>query len=1636
MGVFGPGWKAPFDIRLQIRDEGLILNDSGGRSIHFEPLFPGEISYSRSESLWLARGGVAAQHSSQPLSALWQVLPEDVRLSPHVYLATNSLQGPWWILSWPERVPGADEVLPPEPPAYRVLTGVVDGFGRTLAFHRAAEGDVAGAVTGVMDGAGRRFHLVLTTQAQRAEEARKPHTASLSSPDSPCPLSAPSFPDTLPAGTEYGADNGIRLEAVWLTHDPAYPDEQPTAPLARYTYTAGGELRAVYDRSGTQVRGFTYDAEHAGRMVAHHYAGRPESRYRYDDTGRVTEQVNPEGLDYRFEYGESRVIITDSLNRREVLYTEGEGGLKRVVKKEHADGSITRSEYDEAGRLKAQTDAAGRRTEYRISYSRSESLWLARGGVAAQHSSQPLSALWQVLPEDVRLSPHVYLATNSLQGPWWILSWPEPPAYRVLTVVVDGFGRSLTFHRAAEGDVAGAVTGVTDGAGRRFHMALSTQAQRAEASRKQRASSLSSPASPRSVSSSQVFPDTLPAGTEYGADNGIRLEAVWLTHDPAYPDEQPTAPLARYTYTAGGELRAVYDRSGMQVRGFTYDAEHAGRMVAHHYAGRPESCYRYDDTGRVTEQVNPEGLDYRFEYGESRVIITDSLNRREVLYTEGEGGLKRVVKKEHADGSITRSEYDEAGRLKAQTDAAGRRTEYRLHMASGKLTSVILPDGRTVRYGYNSQRQVTSVTYPDGLRSSREYDEKGRLAEETSRNGNITRWFYDSSRSGLPCAVEDGTGVRRRITRNRYGQLQAFTDCSGYTTRYEYDRYGQQIAVHREEGISTYSSYNPRGQLVSQRDAQGRETRYEYSAAGDLTAIVAPDGSRSEIQYDAWGKAVSTTQGGLTRSMGYDAAGRITVLTNENGSQSTFRYDPVDRLTEQRGFDGRTQRYQYDLTGKLTQSEDEGLITLWHYDASDRITRRTVNGEPAEQWQYDDHGWLTEISHLSEGHRVAVHYGYDDKGRLTGERQTVETPETGEMLWEHETGHAYSEQGLATRQEPDGLPPVEWLTYGSGYLAGMKLGGTPLVEYTRDRLHRETARSFGGEAYELATAWNTSGQLRSRHLNLPQLDRDYDWNDNGQLIRISGPQESREYRYSDTGRLTGVHTTAANLDIDIPYATDPAGNRLPDPELHPDSTLTAWPDNRIAEDAHYVYRYDEYGRLAEKTDRIPEGVIRMHDERTHHYHYDSQHRLVFYTRIQHGEPQVESRYLYDPLGRRTGKRVWRRERDLTGWMSLSRKPEETWYGWDGDRLTTVQTQQTRIQTVYQPGSFTPLLRIETENGEQAKARHRSLAEVLQEDTGVTLPAELSVMLGRLERELRAGAVSAESEAWLAQCGLTAEQMAAQLEAEYIPERKLHLYHCDHRGLPLALISPEGETAWQGEYDEWGNLLGETSAQHLQQSLRLPGQQYDEESGLYYNRNRYYDPLQGRYITQDPIGLRGEWNLYKYPLNPVRFIDSLGLKFHVNGDPSDFNQAVEYLKQDSQMKETIDFLSSSEETINIEYIEGTNVRFNSNNMTIYWNSRASLFCSTELNSKSQSPALGLGHEFAHAQYCLLDKENFMALLSRTDKKYENKEEARVITIIESRAAKTLGECTRGAHSGLPFYRVDGPLQTMKITGTPE
>ncbi|PTU72329.1 RHS repeat-associated core domain-containing protein, partial [Chromobacterium haemolyticum] len=63
---------------------------------------------------------------------------------------------------------------------------------------------------------------------------------------------------------------------------------------------------------------------------------------------------------------------------------------------------------------------------------------------------------------------------------------------------------------------------------------------------------------------------------------------------------------------------------------------------------------------------------------------------------------------------------------------------------------------------------------------------------------------------------------------------------------------------------------------------------------------------------------------------------------------------------------------------------------------------------------------------------------------------------------------------------------------------------------------------------------------------------------------------------------------------------------------------------------------------------------------------------------------------------------------------------------------------------------------------------------------------------------------------------------------------------------------------------------------IRNPFRFQGQYQDEESGLHYNRHRYYDPEIGRFISRDPIGLMGGFNIHSYAPNPTEWVDPLGL----------------------------------------------------------------------------------------------------------------------------------------------------------------
>ncbi len=309
----------------------------------------------------------------------------------------------------------------------------------------------------------------------------------------------------------------------------------------------------------------------------------------------------------------------------------------------------------------------------------------------------------------------------------------------------------------------------------------------------------------------------------------------------------------------------------------------------------------------------------------------------------------------------------------------------------------------------------------------------------------------------------------------------------------------------------------------------------------------------------------------------------------------------------------------------------------------------------------------------------------------------------------------------------------------------------------------------------------------------------------------------------------------------------------------------ALPDNHITEDETFIYRYDVYGNLVEKRCHGNESEV-------HHFTWDSQHRLSQYSHTlswSDGHDTTWAEYLYDALGRRIGKRT----AVLNPQGHPREAPQLTWYGWEGDNLVLTERDGQRIHTVYQPGSFVPLLRIEGDIPEPVQ----TLADTLTQDSGITFTPEVTQQLHQLEQELRDGELSPHSQQWLAVSQLTPERLLPLLKP--LPEPTtpvVHLYHCDHLGTPIALINTQGGIDWRAEFDPWGNQVDGSNPQRLYQPIRMQGQHYDEESGMHYNRHRYYDPALGRYISQDPIGLAGGMNLYQYTNNPVQQIDPLGL----------------------------------------------------------------------------------------------------------------------------------------------------------------
>ncbi|MEX6313483.1 RHS repeat-associated core domain-containing protein [Providencia manganoxydans] len=133
--------------------------------------------------------------------------------------------------------------------------------------------------------------------------------------------------------------------------------------------------------------------------------------------------------------------------------------------------------------------------------------------------------------------------------------------------------------------------------------------------------------------------------------------------------------------------------------------------------------------------------------------------------------------------------------------------------------------------------------------------------------------------------------------------------------------------------------------------------------------------------------------------------------------------------------------------------------------------------------------------------------------------------------------------------------------------------------------------------------------------------------------------------------------------------------------------------------------------------------------------------------------------------------------------------------------------------------------------------------------------------------------------------------------------KLHYVVTDHQGTPREMFTENGVASWAGRLNTWGQLAfwesregrAENDPNYIDCHFRFAGQFEDNETGLYYNRFRYYDKDSGQYISPDPIGLLGGFNPYGYVHDPVGWVDPFGLSGFFTGStftgPSDITYTV-------------------------------------------------------------------------------------------------------------------------------------------------
>ena len=789
-----------------------------------------------------------------------------------------------------------------------------------------------------------------------------------------------------------------------------------------------------------------------------------------------------------------------------------------------------KAEYDSAGRLIKQTDAAGHSVQIAHregAAGEGEQTVKDRNGGATTYRYDARGNVTQITDAAGGITRYQYDANDNetaVTDPLGRTTRREYDAYGNVTRETDPLGRqSSTVY-----DASGNVTEQRQPGGLNTLYSYSGAGELA---------SLTQPGG--GVSHLNYTPkgsllslsDPLGRVTRYGY--ALTGGALQLASQTA-PDGAQTT----YTRDAQGRITAQTDPLGHITRS---DYNAAGDLIKQTSPLGLATVHRHDALGRTVRTEHPDGLidtwAWDSEGRQTRHCEAASGANSGLCTQTRYDALGRAIETVDAAGGISRNQYDAAGQLTESQDALGRKTRYEYDAAgrivkttdplghsqrtayseAGQIASITAADGKQTAYDYDSAGRKVRTRWPGGAVSSAAWDAAGQKTADTDETGHSQSYTYDSAARLIQTTLPSGAATRYEW--NEAGQLLSQTDALGRTTHYGYDLGGRRTSRRLPDGSQEKLTHDADGNLTVQQQLDGTQISYSYSQ-GRATGQTRPDGTQ-QIGYDPHGRAASwsdSQRGPIQQTL--DALGRQTSETGPHG-QSAAAWDAASQRTQLiASFAGQgehTLQTRWDAGGRLQSLNSiqnaQGSAQFSHDAAGRLIQIKRANGA-ISHYSYDAAGRLAQIRHQKADGSALAQYSYqrDAKGRLT--RATEETGgQTTNKSWEYDADGKLIQESISAA------------------------GITRTCRYNYDSTGNRTEKDCDGQ--KTRYAYNSLDQLTEEQTATGPKTT-YRWDGRGNLLEKSTPAQTIRYEWSSDNRLL----KASDGSTSIRYGYDALGRRI------------------------------------------------------------------------------------------------------------------------------------------------------------------------------------------------------------------------------------------------------------------------------------------------------------------------------------------------------------------------------------------------------------------------------------------------------------------------------------------------------------